>query len=264
MNDRSQLTDVQVGDKVLVAPGPGEPNFPGLVVERFRRRDLELPAQPWVPWARVEYMGDSYEYPVRKMFVRTDVSDMNIDPDDQIATWDEDYEAVVEAIESGWLDKHLQEIVKAGVDRYKEISNRDMLVKAPAKTPARAKSKRTVKAQPAFPGLVNLLRPASVPLVDAYVFKADPDAHRSVRYKGSEVVFAKSSFMGKAIKIMPWSLEEDAYDGLRVKVTGMGPKMMKVDFIDPPPPNSGYGRKIAKDMPCFLAYKVLLPYLDIN
>lgn len=179
-----------------------------------------------------------------------------LDPE-LVATWDEDVDDFLSAVATGYLDKHLREIAATAIERHKYLTGKG-LVKEVAKSEV-----VTTPVVATAPG--DLLPVASVPCTNKVWYEGNkvdgrkvPDSNGRIRY------FSKQSFVGKDIRIQPGILDDPQYDGLRVRISGMGPKMAKIDFVDPPPAGSNYDKKQKAKQPCFVTYKIVLPYLDIN
>lgn len=174
-------------------------------------------------------------------------------PPEVIAVWDENYMTVIDSIRDGQLDKHIKEIAQACIARFEEVNGISLVKKSNggsvSRSAAYAAAAAATDAQPIQMLAFNSVAPAHNVVVGAFV------------YAGK--AYRKSDVMDKVITL-DGSYGHGEYDGLRVRITGAGKKMLKVDFIDPPPAGSGMANKIAKSMPCFVNYEQLQPYLRKN
>lgn len=247
----------RLGESVKVADRPAWGACPVTKIE-----GLGTPAQPYritVEWGTVPVCLPPDKYITKDMDkpMNTKVKSY----EDIVASWDDDAADVLDAIEEGYLDKHIRSIAAACIKRHRVIDQEAEMVTVVKKPPTL--NTKPIKA--AATANAKQLSPRSVPLVNStWAGENKTEARSTTDDKGRVRHFKKSDFMGKIIKIVPGTLDDPQYDGLRVKISGMGGKMMKVDWVDAPPPGSGYAKKVANDQPSFMTYRAVLPYLDIN
>lgn len=198
------------------------------------------------------------------------MASQKLDRDAKIASWDADVPVMLEGIEQGYLDKHIRQIAKACIDRYQKIKGSELVAVAQSSQVKTGSIKHPVSSGSPQDGVGQIVAPTTMITVASVRHKGsawatinETDARKVIRNDGLILHIDRRDFLGKTIRIQPQSLKERAYDGLRIRIDACGPKMIKVAFVDAPPVGSGYANKIKADAPCFMSYKVLVPYLDI-
>lgn len=199
------------------------------------------------------------------------------------SAWEEDVNTIIESIEAGDLDDHLQQIIKACIARYEEVKGRSPLKRKQQRDdqgaddqgadedgrviigddrqqyrgPRRA-VKKAVKRSPQQRTWKDHLQPNMIKALTASaVMKMD---QRDIFGVG-HLMFRRDDVYGHKCRIRPGSLDTDEYDGLIIGIGGLGPKSIKVEFLDDPPKGSSVAKRIADGKPIFMPYSILQPYL---
>ena len=193
--------------------------------------------------------------------------------DGEWADWQEEWpETLTDAIQRGMMDGYLKRLARAIFDRRDVLNGngpgtsfegKDEDAEEPeASVPEHVTSVRrgsTVKAtvgaaQPAFGGdlkrgsVPSLPRGHTVLPVDVFSFAGND--------------YLKSAVKGKEINI-PATYETDYLRGLRVKIKGVGPKRVMVEFIDLPPRGTTWRKMHDDKKPVFLSYEAIIPFLGV-
>lgn len=193
--------------------------------------------------------------------------------DGEWADWQEEWpETLTDAIQRGMMDDYLKRLARAIFDRRdiltgktpgtsfegKDEDQLEQEANAPEHVAA-VRRGRTVKAtvgaaQPAFTGELRLS--SVLPLGDATgVPVADVFG-----YAGN--TYLKASVKGQVIRI-PATYETDYLRGLQVRIKGVGPKRVMVEFIELPPRGTTWRKMHADKKPVFLSYDAITPFLKV-
>ena len=175
----------------------------------------------------------------------------------------DDAVVIIKGIEMGDADDHLRDITLACIERHRQMTGVELVTRY-----KRSPQPVQPTAQPVAQPGVFVVRRWESPAVSNFQMLTEksiayvPNTGTKDVFKMGLRFYPRRQVLNKAIRILPvCGYSNGEYDNLRVLITGLGPKMLKIDFIDPPPPGSSARKKMDGGNVIFAPYALLDPYL---